>query len=68
MEVSLTVSFFWLLFCTKNLNEFFESNIKTPRIRIGQKQTIETLINEEALLFAKFLKNERKIWSLRIVE
>jgi hypothetical protein len=50
------------------LNEFFESNIKTPRIRIGQKQTIETLINEEALLFAKFLKNERKIWSLRIVE
>jgi len=33
----------------------------------GEKQEIETLINEEALLFAKYLRNERKIWTPRIV-
>jgi len=38
----------------KELNNFFESFVDFPRIRVGEKQTIETLINEEALLFAKF--------------
>ena len=31
-------------------------------MRIGKKQTIETLINEEALLFAKYLRHERETW------
>jgi hypothetical protein len=31
-------------------------NNAVPRIRVGKKQEIETLINEEALLFAMFLE------------
>jgi CRISPR-associated protein Cas1 len=42
------------------LNSFFDRMVEVPRIRIGRRQTIETLINEEALLFAKFLRDERK--------
>jgi len=37
-----------------------------PRIRIGKRQAIETLISEEALLLAKFLRGERKDWTPRI--
>ena len=48
------------------LNCLFESKIDVPRIKVGKKQTIETLINEEALLFAQFLRNERKEWKPRI--
>ncbi len=32
----------------------------------GDKQEIETLVNEEALLLAKFLISERESWKLRI--
>jgi hypothetical protein len=32
----------------------------------GTKQTLETIINEEALLFAKFLRDEIKTWNPRI--
>jgi hypothetical protein len=42
-------------------------NIEIPRIRVGKRQTLETLINEEALLLAKFLRNERDKWIPRIV-
>jgi len=42
------------------LNRLFDSEVHIPRIRYGKKQTFETLINEEALLLAKFLRNERK--------
>lgn len=50
----------------KQLNAFFESMVEVPRMRVGKRQTIETLINEEAWLFAKFLRNERKTWMPRI--
>ena len=40
--------------------------VEVPRIRIGNRQTVETLINEEALLLAKFLRNERKAWIPRL--
>jgi len=50
----------------KKLNDFFESTIEIPRIKIGQRQTLETLINEEALLFAKFLGDEENRWLPRI--
>jgi hypothetical protein len=50
----------------KQLNQFFESHIAIPRIKVGKKQTIETLINEEALLLAKFLRDERKMWNPRV--
>ena len=41
---------------------FFESKVEIPLIRHGKKQRIETLINEEALLLAKFLRSERENW------
>lgn len=50
----------------KRLNLYFERKVEVPRIRVGKKQTIETLINEEALLFAKYLRDERRIWIPRI--
>jgi hypothetical protein len=39
--------------------------IGIPRIKVGKRQSIETLINEEAMLFAKYLRNERKKWNAR---
>ena len=50
----------------KNLNAFFESNVGIPRIKVGYRQIIETLISEEALLFAKFLRGERRTWTPRL--
>ena len=50
------------------LELFFESTVKIPRIKIGNRQTIETLINEEALLFASHLNNSCKEWQPRINE
>jgi hypothetical protein len=40
--------------------------VRIPRIRMGDEQEIETLINEEALLLAMFLRNERQLWRPRI--
>jgi hypothetical protein len=31
-----------------------------------RRQTFETLVNEEALLLAKYLRNEKKDWMPRI--
>jgi len=50
----------------RSLNAYLESKVEVPRIRHGSKQTLETLINEEALLLAKYLRNERKTWVPRI--
>ena len=50
---------------TKKLNDYFQTIVEIPRIKIGERQTIETLINEEASLFAKFLRNERTNWMPR---
>jgi len=50
----------------KELNDFFEFKVEIKRIRNGEHQTIETLINEEALLFAKYLRQEIKTWDPRI--
>jgi hypothetical protein len=33
---------------------------------MGKQQEIETLINEEALLFARYLRSERQTWIPRI--
>ena len=40
----------------------FTVEYQVARARNGEHQTIETLINEEALLFAKYLRWERKNW------
>lgn len=51
---------------TAKLNGYFETVVEIERIKVGERQTIETLINEEALLFAKYLRNERNSWTPRI--
>ena len=49
----------------KKLEMVFESKVDIPRIKVGLKQTIETL-NSEALLFAKYLRNEINSWEPRL--
>ena len=50
----------------RGLNNFFESKVEVKRIRNGEHQTLETLINEEAFLFAKYLRKESSQWTPRI--
>jgi len=52
----------------KELNRFFEVKVEVKRIRNGEHQTFETLINEEALLFTKYLRKEKKEWIPRLVK
>jgi CRISPR-associated protein Cas1 len=52
----------------KGINKHFEDIVEIPRIRVGAKQEIETLINEEAFLLAKYLRGERPTWIPRIAE
>jgi CRISPR/Cas system-associated endonuclease Cas1 len=44
----------------KELERYFESKVEIPLMRYGKQQRLETLINEEALLIAKYLRNERR--------
>jgi CRISP-associated protein Cas1 len=48
------------------LDRLFYSFVEIPRIRRGQRQELETLISEEALLLAKYLRQERKEWIPRL--
>ncbi|MDG6222329.1 MAG: hypothetical protein QCH99_03605 [Candidatus Bathyarchaeota archaeon] len=50
----------------EGLNEFFNQKVEILRIKHGKGQTLDTLITEEVLLLAKFLRNERKEWKPRI--
>jgi CRISPR-associated protein Cas1 len=51
----------------QKLYQYFESTVEIPRMKHGKRQTVETLINEEALLFAQYLRNEKQTWIPRIV-
>jgi CRISPR/Cas system-associated endonuclease Cas1 len=51
---------------TQKLNQLFETKVDIPQIKHGKSQTIETLINEEAYLLAKYLRNENPQWKPRI--
>lgn len=51
---------------TNKLHDYFKRKVKIPRIKRGEKQELETLINEEALLLGKYLRNERKSWVPRV--
>jgi CRISPR-associated protein Cas1 len=51
-----------------NLDRCFKSNVSIARIRRGRKQELETLVNEEALLFAEYLRDEKQSWIPRKVE
>jgi CRISPR-associated protein Cas1 len=46
----------------RDLTQYFEKKVDIERIKHGKKQSIETLIYEEALLLAKYLRNERALW------
>ena len=48
------------------LDSFFHRVVDVPRIRVGKRQTLETLVGEEALELAKFLRSERKTWLPRL--
>jgi hypothetical protein len=48
------------------LNSHFETKIEIPRIKVCKKQNLETLINEETLLFTKFLRREISKWVPRL--
>ena len=41
-------------------------DVEISRIKVGKKQTVETLISEEVFLLAKYLRNERHAWIPRI--
>jgi CRISPR-associated protein Cas1 len=48
------------------LNRLFDCKVEVPRIRHGMRQTLDTLICEEALLLAKYLRGERNCWVPRL--
>jgi len=48
------------------LDRLFETEVEIPRIKHGNKQELETIINEECLLFAKNLRNEIPQWKPRL--
>ncbi|MGQ9507547.1 MAG: CRISPR-associated endonuclease Cas1 [Candidatus Bathycorpusculaceae bacterium] len=48
------------------LNKLFDGIVHVPRIRHGSRQTLDTLICEEALLLAKYLRGERAGWLPRL--
>ena len=50
----------------EDLNAFFDRMVNVERIKVGKRQTIDTLISEEALLFAKYLVKEKSCWEPRI--
>jgi CRISPR-associated protein Cas1 len=51
----------------EGLNLFFDRFVEVPRVKHGNRQRVDTLISEEALLLAKFLRNERREWNPRKV-
>ena len=48
------------------LNELFESTVEVPRLKHGDKQSIGSLIREEAFLLTKYLRGERNGWIPRV--
>ena len=50
----------------RGLDGLFAGWVDVPRIRHGSRQTLETLINEEAQLIAKYLRGERETWIPRL--
>jgi CRISPR/Cas system-associated endonuclease Cas1 len=51
---------------SNKLNSYFERSVDVRRKRGGRKQTMDSLINEEAWELAKYLRNERENWIPRI--
>lgn len=47
---------------------YFESTVEIPRVKVGKRQIVSTLIKEEALLFAESLRVNRTILIPRFVQ
>lgn len=52
---------------TSGLYDYFRSTVDIPNVKRGRRQEIESLINEEALLLAKYLRGEKAHWEPRVV-
>lgn len=52
---------------TSKLQNYFQQRVQVPRMKVGKQQELETMVDEEALLLGKYLRNERAIWKPRIV-
>ena len=52
----------------RELDEYLASTVEIPLIRHSKKQRLETLINEEALLLAKYVRGENENWIPRIAQ
>jgi hypothetical protein len=50
----------------EGLNSVFDREVEIPRIRYGNRQTLDTLVNEEAYVLAGYLRNEKQEWSPRL--
>jgi len=48
------------------LDDFFDSMVDVPRLKHGDRQSINSLINEEAMLLGNYLRNRINIWKPRI--
>lgn len=48
------------------LDDLFDSMVNVPRLSHGIKQSISSLINEEASFFGVYLRKEEKNWIPRI--
>ena len=47
----------------KGVKEVFKSDVKASTIRAGgKKKRLETLINEEALMLGKYIRDEKSSW------
>ena len=44
----------------KKLDCFFKSIVEVPRIKVGKRQTVGTLINEEACYFLNISETRKK--------
>ena len=49
-----------------DMNDMFNHVVAIPRSRHRFKQTLDVLISKEAILFGKYLREEKTIWIPRI--
>jgi len=48
------------------LEDYFQTMVNVPRVKHGKRQELESVINEEAMLFANFIRGKR-LWEPRTV-
>jgi len=48
------------------LENYFQTRVNVPRVKHGKRQELETVINEEAMLLASYIRG-KKIWEPRVV-